>query len=78
MKGTLREAGWGAAMGYPGLDLDESGQRIEGFVFSSDALADHWARLDAFEGDAYSRVATTVQPASGTAVQAYLYVLKGI
>jgi gamma-glutamylcyclotransferase (GGCT)/AIG2-like uncharacterized protein YtfP len=76
VKGTLREEGWGAAMGYPGLDLDEHGQIIEGFVFSSDALAAHWARLDAFEGDAYRRVPTTVQLASGPAVEAYLYVLK--
>ncbi|MCB9135902.1 MAG: hypothetical protein H6636_10785 [Anaerolineales bacterium] len=33
--GTLRQDGWGAAMGYPGIDLDENGDEIHGFVFSS-------------------------------------------
>jgi gamma-glutamylcyclotransferase (GGCT)/AIG2-like uncharacterized protein YtfP len=74
--GTLRAEGWGAAMGYPGLDLDENGETIEGFVFSSDALADHWARLDQFEGVAYRRIPTAVRLANGESVQAYLYALK--
>lgn len=72
----MREEGWGAAMGYPGLDLDECGQVIEGQVFSSEALASHWARLDAVEGEAYCRIPATVQLASGQPVQAYLYTLK--
>jgi gamma-glutamylcyclotransferase (GGCT)/AIG2-like uncharacterized protein YtfP len=76
VKGTLREEGWGAAMGFPGLDLDELGGPIEGFVFSSDELGHHWARLDEFEGDAYSRIQAAVQLASGQTVQAYLYALK--
>ncbi|MFG3454469.1 gamma-glutamylcyclotransferase [Stutzerimonas stutzeri] len=46
--GTLREEGWGAAMGFPGLDLNEQGERIEGFVFSSNQLPAQWAALDAF------------------------------
>jgi gamma-glutamylcyclotransferase (GGCT)/AIG2-like uncharacterized protein YtfP len=74
--GTLREEGWGAAMGFPGLDLDDNGERIEGFVLSSDQLAEHWARLDAFEGDAYARVPATVRLASGHRVEAYVYVLR--
>ncbi len=63
-------------MGYPGLDLDEHGQTIEGLVFSSEELADHWARLDQFEGDAYRRISTAVRLANGESVQAYLYALK--
>lgn len=74
--GTLREEGWGAAMGFPGLDLDEQGKTIEGLVFSSDQLADHWARLDAFEGDAYRRIPAAVRLASGQTVEAYVYALR--
>ena len=48
---------------------------VAGFLFSSDALAEHWPRLDAFEGDGYERVLTTVTRADGTAVEAYVYAL---
>ncbi|AHL75487.1 hypothetical protein CH92_10375 [Stutzerimonas stutzeri] len=74
--GTLRAEGWGAAMGFPGLDLGEQGDTIEGLVFSSDQLADHWERLDAFEGDAYMRTPAAVQLASGQTVEAYVYALR--
>ncbi len=74
--GTLREEGWGAAMGFPGLDLNEHGETIEGYVFTSTELAEHWARLDAFEGDAYARVPATVRLAGGQTVKAYVYVLR--
>lgn len=74
--GHLREAGWGAALGFLGLDLDEAGEPIEGFVFSSAELAKHWARLDAFEGEAYQRILASTRLAKGEQVQAYLYALK--
>lgn len=33
---------WGADLGYPGLDLDEQGDNIPGFLFSSAKLfSDH-------------------------------------
>ncbi len=75
--GTLLPEGWGAAAGYPGLILDEHGAEVAGFLFSSDTLADHWPRLDAFEGDGYERVLTTVTCMDGTTVQAYVYALSG-
>ena len=74
--GTLREEGWGAAMGYPGIVLDEHGDMIQGFLFSSDKLADHWAMLDAFEGDAYARVLTEVRLDGNRTADAYIYTLK--
>ena len=74
--GTLREAGWGAAMGYPGIDLDSQGQTVEGFVFSSARLVDMWAALDAFEGDAYQRVITAVTLTDGSQLEAHIYTLK--
>jgi len=30
--GSLRQEGWGAAMGYPGIDLNEQGKEIQGFL----------------------------------------------
>ena len=39
VSGSLREEGWGAAVGYPGIVLDGRGGDVEGFLFSSEALA---------------------------------------
>jgi gamma-glutamylcyclotransferase (GGCT)/AIG2-like uncharacterized protein YtfP len=75
-RGTLREEGWGAALGFPGIDLRARGQQVHGFVFSSAALAPHWARLDEFEGSEYMRTLTSVTLADGTEVQAYIYALR--
>ena len=75
--GTLFSEGWGAAAGYPGLILDEQGGIVPGFLFSSDVLADHWPRLDAFEGDGYVRVVTGVTRQDGTTVDACVYALSG-
>ncbi len=75
--GSLRQEGWGAAMGYPGIVLDPAGAAVEGFVFSSGHLPAHWARLDAFEGEGYDRVLAPVQLGNGTTVDACIYVLPG-
>ena len=73
--GTLLPEGWGAAAGYPGIVLDEHGAEVAGFLFSSDALPEHWPRLDAFEGEGYERVLTTATRTDGTTVEAYVYAL---
>jgi gamma-glutamylcyclotransferase (GGCT)/AIG2-like uncharacterized protein YtfP len=69
--------GWGASVGYPGIILDERGGEIEGFLFSSDRLVDHWAALDELEGEDYERVLTRVKLKGGTVVDAYIYRLSG-
>mgnify|MGYP000321372953 CR=1 FL=1 len=74
--GTLLQEGWGAAVGYPGILLDEQGGEVEGFLFSSESLAEQWARLDEFEGEGYERVLTTVRLKDGRAVDAYIYKLS--
>ncbi len=74
--GTLLQEGWGAAVGYPGILLDKHGGKIEGFLFSSERLVEHWSRLDEFEGEDYERVLTTVNLKDGTAVDAYIYKLR--
>ena len=77
VRGTLLQEGWGAAVGYPGIVLDELADDVHGFIFSSEELPAHWARLDAFEGDGYERVVTSAKLEDGTVVTAYIYALKG-
>lgn len=75
MKGKLLQEGWGAKAGYPGIVLDESGDEVHGFLFSSDKLVEHLPRLDAFEGNGYERVETSVQLVEEV-VDAFIYVLR--
>ena len=76
--GMLHEKGWGSAMGYPGITLDKNGDKVEGFLFSSDTISEHWSYLDEFEGEGYERVQTTVELSDRTVVDAYIYTLKQI
>jgi len=76
--GILHNEGWGAEMGFPGLTIDTEGGKIEGFLFSSDNLNDHWQELDDFEGEAYERVLTKVKLKNNTTVEAFVYTLKRI
>ena len=76
VKGYLKPHGWGAAMGYPGIVLDDTGDEIKGFLFSSDTLEDHWDELDDFEGEAYKRVLTEVKTKDNRSVEAYIYILR--
>ena len=74
--GTLIEAGWGADLGYPGISLNRHGDKISGFIFSSDNLHNHWQMLDEFEGEGYRRVETDATLIDGTVVKAYIYALR--
>lgn len=74
--GTLRNEGWGADLGYPGIDLDENGEEIQGFVFASKSLSDHWGVLDEFEGEAYKRVLVKVKLEDGSLIDAHIYTLR--
>ena len=74
--GRLLPEGWGAALGYPGIVLADDGDVVRGLVFSSDELATHWPRLDAFEGEGYERVLTVARLDDGATVDAYIYRLR--
>jgi gamma-glutamylcyclotransferase (GGCT)/AIG2-like uncharacterized protein YtfP len=74
VRGRLREEGWAAELGYPGLVLDQEGVELEVQLFQSADLPEHWSRLDAFEGEGYRRVVTSVRTAEGE-VDACVYVL---
>ena len=76
VKGILLQQGWGAAAGYPGIVLDELGEEVRGFVLTSEELAAHWPRLDAFEGDGYLRVVTSAELPDGTLVETHIYALN--
>jgi gamma-glutamylcyclotransferase (GGCT)/AIG2-like uncharacterized protein YtfP len=73
----LLQEGWGAETGYPGIVLDEHGNDVQGFLFSSERLDGHWTRLDEFEGEDYERVLTTARRQDGSTVDAYIYRLSG-
>jgi gamma-glutamylcyclotransferase (GGCT)/AIG2-like uncharacterized protein YtfP len=72
VRGTLRDAGWGSALGFPALVLDPNAPEVDVQVFESLDLPDHWTRLDEFEGPGYRRVITQVRTAEGE-VSAWIY-----
>lgn len=76
VRGVHYPDGWLDDFPYPGIELDESGEVIQGYIFSSPDLFTHWGRLDAFEGPNYERVLTNVQIAGTVAVEAYVYVIR--
>ena len=73
--GTFFESGWGAATGFPGVVLDPQGAAIEGFLFFSGSLQDHWQMLDDFE-EGYDRVLTDVTTPDGQKISAWVYQLQ--
>lgn len=74
VRGRLFPSGWGAALGYPGLVLDERGEVVEVQLFESPDLPAHWQRLDEFEGTGYQRVTVAVALAEEM-LPACIYVL---
>lgn len=74
VRGVLRDKGWGAEMGYPGIELDEAGEEIKGFVFTCENLSNHWANLDEFEGEGYLRVIAKVKLKNGSFIDANIYI----
>lgn len=76
LKGILLQEGWGVEMGCPGIVPSEDGEEVEGFIFSSESLEDHWAMLDEFEGEGYERVPVTVCVDGKYDVEAFVYALN--
>ena len=77
VRGTLHQKGWGATLGFPAIVLDECGDEIDGYLFTSDELSEHWAMLDEFEGEGYERVLTVATLRDESTVDAYIYALQG-
>jgi gamma-glutamylcyclotransferase (GGCT)/AIG2-like uncharacterized protein YtfP len=74
VRGHLFERGWGAADGYPGIVLDDSGPHVEVHVFTSSHLPAHWDNLDHFEGPGYRRNPVVVRRGD-VEIDAYIYAL---
>lgn len=60
VRGERVYRGWGSALGYSALRWSLDGPPVAVQLFVSDDLPQHWARLDAFEGDDYLRIAVPV------------------
>jgi len=78
VRGHLFEQGWGAAMGFPGIVLDDAGPEVQGLLFTSEQLTELWPHLDDFEGDGYERVQTLASLPGGETFTTYIYVLRGL
>lgn len=76
VRGRLVSAGWGAAIGYPGMVLDPAAGPVDVQLFESADLPEHWQRLDAFEGEGYRRISTRVLTAD-VELSAWIYVVAG-
>ncbi|MEN4982458.1 gamma-glutamylcyclotransferase family protein [Acinetobacter modestus] len=74
--GTLKEQGWGAEFGFPGIVLDQSEHLVSGFVFFSDNLEQHWQELNEFEGTGYQRVPVKAYLSTCEVVDSYVYALN--
>lgn len=76
IRGKLVSQGWGADMGYDGLVLDCDAPVIDGYIFTSTHLSNHWHILDEFEGDGYVRETTQATLRDGSTTETYIYVLS--
>ena len=76
VRGHLHEAGWGADIGYPGIELDQDAEEVQGHVFTSDQLEANWQVLDEFEGEEYVRVKTTARLNDMSAIDIYIYEIR--
>jgi predicted metal-dependent HD superfamily phosphohydrolase/gamma-glutamylcyclotransferase (GGCT)/AIG2-like uncharacterized protein YtfP len=74
MPGVRQDKGWGAAMGYPGVVWKTGPAVVDVSVFESETLQNHWAELDAFEGEEYARLYVELK---GPAPEfAFIYALR--
>ena len=63
-------------MGYPAIVLNDAGNEVHGFVFSSNDLAAQWGTLDEFKGEEYRRVITKAFLDDKTKIEALIYELR--
>ena len=61
---------------YQAIALDEFANKIQGFVFCSENLPEHWAELDEFEGEQYKRVIVKVTLEDGRYTDVNMYILN--
>ena len=80
LKGFLKDEGWAAEMGYPGIVPSEHGDEVQGQAFSSEQLEQHWPRIDDFEGDGYQRIVVQIkvetEDGEHSETEAFVYALR--
>ena len=75
-RGHLIQDGWGSALGYPAIRLDDEGPCVSGQLLTSDRVPDLLNDLDEFEGEAYQRTMANIKLEDGSTEKAYVYVLR--
>jgi len=73
VNGNLVNEGWGSGHGCPGLIPSSEASEVQGYLFTSDDLADSWDMLDRFEGSDYKRELVTVKLNSGVTVESFVF-----
>ncbi len=77
IRGNWFKEGWGYVNhGLRGMVVDDAGEEIPGFVFSSENLANNWALIDDFEGSDYERVDVRAGFPNGDGLDVFVYALK--
>ena len=74
--GTIHILDWGPDKGLPAIILNDKDSLVEGYLFSTEKLAENWQMLDDFEGFQYKRVQVKTFLDSGEIVQAWTYVMN--
>ena len=76
VRGRLEKEGWGAEMGYYGIQPDLDGDEIPAYMLYSDDLENHWTWLDEFEGKEYERILILFEIENGGIAIGNIYALK--
>ena len=76
INGVYVEPGSIPGFSYPGVRLMDDGDKIEGYLFISNNLSNHWDAIDAYEGKYYERVVTRAILNDGRETDAFVYELK--
>ncbi|WP_259652697.1 gamma-glutamylcyclotransferase [Klebsiella pneumoniae] len=63
-------------MAHPGIILDNSGNRVQGFLFTAENLQRNWQVFYKCEGGQYDRVSTKVIIDNGKTVGFCIYISK--
>lgn len=74
--GAIHILDWGPDKGLPAIILNDQGQLVEGYLFSTERLEQNWQMLDDFEGFQYKRVQVKVYLALGESTEAWTYVMN--
>ncbi|MFW6764896.1 gamma-glutamylcyclotransferase family protein [Acinetobacter pittii] len=73
VRGIIHILDWGPDQGLKAIVLDSQAEWVEGYLFSTEKLAEKWQMLDDFEGFQYERVIVDVMLESGETVKAWTY-----